>query len=155
MAQNSSFEVVVSGGSTSVEEYRQAMAAPKSELPELTEAQKLVAKKLGLSEEEYRRGVLADRLGDSRVRARGKKLGEIIQSVLDGFGDGYRVEAIKAEMVKFQWLVRIGNAEREVVISVSRDLADDVIDSGRSERAERLKHLLRTSLRNEEYAAKD
>ncbi len=61
MTNNDSFEVFVSGGSTSVAEYSRAMTAPKSQLPELTEQQKLVVKKLGLSEEEYRRGVLADR----------------------------------------------------------------------------------------------
>jgi len=155
MTDQSSFEVTVSGGSTSVDDYRKAMEAQKSELPELSEQQKFVAKKLGLSEEEYRRGVLAGRLGDSRMQARGKKLGEIIQGLLDEVGGGYCVEAVRAEMVKFQWLVRIGNKDREVVASIPRDLVDDAVDSGRPERIGRLKALLLGSLRSEEQVVKD
>src|SRR5713101_2850557 len=146
MATKASFEVSVSGGSTSVNEYRRAMSAPKSELPELTAQQKTVAKKLGLSEEEYRRGVLADQFGESRMVERGERLGEIIQSILDGSGAGYRIEALQAEMLNFQWLARITNAERALVIAIPRGLADDALDSGGSEALARLKNCLLTSL---------
>ena len=155
MANDKEFDVFVSGGNTSVDEYRRAMVAPKSELPELTEQQKLVAKRLGLSEEEYRRGVLADEFGHSRMLERGKRLGEVIQGVFDGLGGKYHVEAIKAEMVNLRWLVRIASADREVVADIPRALADDAVDSGASEQVERLKSCLLSSLRRGELAAKD
>ncbi len=155
MAHNSSFDVFISGGSTSVDEYLRAMAAPKSQLPELTPPQKLVARKLGLSEEEYRRGVLADRFGESRILERGKRLGQVVQTVLDGFDSEYRVEAIKAEMASFRWLVRITGADCDSVVAIPRDLADDVLDSGASEQVARLKNCLVKGLDRQEPVAKD
>ncbi len=154
MTNNDSFEVFVSGGSTSVAEYSRAMTAPKSQLPELTEQQKLVVKKLGLSEEEYRRGVLADRFGESRVVEQGRKLGGIIQDLLVSFGGEYRVEAIKAEMTRFRWLARITSADDEHVVEIPRDLADDVLKAQKSEAGERLKAFLLRSLKPENLVAK-
>jgi hypothetical protein len=150
MAKNNAFEVFVSGGSTSVNEYRRAMAAPKSDLPELTEQQKFVAKKLGLSQEEYRRGVLADQMGEKRILGRGRKLGEIVQKLLDGFDGGYRVDALKAEMINDRWLIRIASRERDVVASIPRELADDVLDSGASDQVSRLTSYLQNSVRREQ-----
>jgi hypothetical protein len=154
MARNDSFEVLVSGGSTSVDEYLRAMAAPKSQLPELTEQQKLVTKKLGLSEEEYRRGVLADQIGKSRIVERGKKLGVILQELLGGLGKEYHVEAMKAEMTNFRWLARITYPDGELVVEIPRDLADDVLDAGRSEQMERLKAFVLRSLKPESHTTK-
>jgi hypothetical protein len=150
MGKNNDFEVFVSGGSTSVNEYRRAMAAPKSDLPELTEQQKFVAKKLGLSQEEYRRGVLADQMGETRILGRGRKLGEIVQKLLDGFDGGYRVNALKAEMIHDRWLIRIASPERDVVASIPRELADDVLDSGASDQVSRLRSYLQNSVRREQ-----
>ncbi len=130
MATNAQFDVFVSGGSTSVEDYRRAMAAPKSELPSLTVPQKTVVKKLQLSEDEYRRGVLAGQFGESRLVEQGKQLGKIVQGLLDEQDSGFRVEAIQAEMVNFRWLVRIVNAERVAVVEIPRDVAADALDSG-------------------------
>jgi len=155
MAKNGTFEVFISGGSTSVDDYRRAMTAPKSDLPALTDQQRFVAKKMGLSEEEYRRGVLADRFGDSRMLSRGKKLGDVIQGLLDEMGSEYEVEAIQAEMVKMRWVARLANPDHEVVAEIPRDLADDVLDSGASRELARLKACLVHSLNRGELAAKD
>jgi|SRR5229473_2653696 len=142
MPNDKRFDVAVSGGSTSVEEYRRAMSEPASNLPELTPQQKMVAERLGLPEEEYRRGVLADHFGETRVRHRGRKLGEIIQGVLDGLDGEYRVETVRAEMVNLRWLVRIVSRDREFIVAIPRDLADDILDSEATKRVEKLKSCL-------------
>jgi hypothetical protein len=140
MAHNNSFEVFISGGSTSVDEYLRAMAAPKSELPKLTEQQKFVAKKTGVSEEEYRRGVLAEMYGESRMLERGKELGQMVQRVLEGLGSGYRVKAVRAEIFKERWVIRIVTPGEVFNVAVPRDIADDAVDSGTADEIERLKN---------------
>jgi hypothetical protein len=153
MATNAQFDVFVSGGSTSVDDYRRAMAARKSELPELTAPQKTVVKKLRLSEDEYRRGVLAGQFGESRLVEQGKQLGEIAQKLLDEQGSGYRVEAIQAEMVNFRWLVRVVSADRVAVAEIPRDIAADALDSRNSSSVALLKKSLFTSLGNDSSLA--
>ena len=57
------FNIFVSGSTGSVEDWQRAMNAPKSELPKLNEEQRSVARKMGMSEEEYARGVLVGQYG--------------------------------------------------------------------------------------------
>jgi len=64
------FEISVSDYTSSVEEYRRAERAPKSELPVLSDDQKEVARRFKISEEEYARGVLAGIYGRERQRNR-------------------------------------------------------------------------------------
>ncbi len=154
MTSKSKFEVFVSDYSSSVDEYRRAMQAPLSELPELTAEQRTVAKKMGISEEDYRRSVLAGRLGESRMLRRGQGLGEIVEKLLDGLGPDYHVDAIKAEMFNSRWLVRVAAPDRIFNVAVPRELADDVLDSGTSEEIERLKNCVLSGLDRSELIAK-
>ena len=150
MTKNQKFEVFVSDYSSSVDEWKQAMAAPVSELPKLNDQQKEVAKKFGVSEEEYGRGVLSGQLGEVRMRRRGQGLGEVVQGLLDGLGPGYRLIAVKAEMFNGRWLIRIETPDKVANIALPRELADDVLDSGTMEEMEKLKVRLLAGLgRNE------
>jgi hypothetical protein len=146
MATEAQFDVVIRGGSTSVEDYRRAMAAPKSELPKLSAVQNTVVKKLGLPADEYRRGVLAEQFGESRLIEQGKKLGAMVQVLLDELGSGYEVDAIQAEMAKFRWLIRVVNAERVIVAEIPRDVAADALDSESGRAVGLLKKYLFTTL---------
>jgi len=144
MTSKRKFDVFVSDYSSSVDEWRRAMAAPSSDLPELTEQQRAVARKMGISEEDYRRGVLAGRLGESRMLGRGQQLGELVESILQGLGPDYRVHAVKAE--NGRWLVRIVAPDGVFPVAISRELADDALDSGALEEIERLKNRLLNGL---------
>lgn len=152
MEADQGFDVFVSDYSSSVEEYRRAMAAPKSDLPKLTAQQKTVAKKMGISEEDYQRGVLAGRFGEKRMLQRGKGLGTVVKDLLGSIGSEYRVEAVKAEMFNGRWLIRVAGPDRVFNVAVPRELADDVLDSGAAEEVERLKRCLLAALGHTELA---
>ena len=93
------FTVRVSDFTTSIEEWDRAQRAPRSELPNLSAEQKDVARKFGITEEEYARSVLAGRYGNERMNTRARHLGKEVQRILGTFGDGrYRVVAVTAEM---------------------------------------------------------
>lgn len=154
MASEKEFDVFVSDYSSSVEEYRRAMTVAESELPELTEQQKTVARKMGVSEEDYRRGVLAGKFGESRMLSRGRKLGATIQELLEGLGPEYKVDAVKAEMFNDRWLIRILTPSRVFNVAIPRDLADDVLDSGAIEEVERMKNCLLTGVNRSELIAR-
>ncbi len=153
MTSKRKFDVFVSGYSSSVDEYRQAMTAPRSELPQLTGEQQTVARKMGVSEEDYARGVLAGRLGESRMRRRGEGLGHAVEELLTGLGPDYRLDAVKADMFNERWLIRIVTRDRVFNIPVPRDLADDLLDSGASKEIERLKNCLLVGLGRSELIA--
>jgi len=128
--KNSDFEVMVSDHSTSVEEWDRAQRAPRSELPKLSADQKDMARKFGISEEEYARSVLAGVYGDERMKSRARQLGQIIQRIAGTLGKGeYRVKAVVAEMFKSRWGVSLRGHGTQVNVAIPRELADDVLDS--------------------------
>ncbi len=134
-----SFEISVSDFTSSVDEYRRAQCAPKSELPELTDDQKAVARGFKISEEEYARGVLAGIYGRQRQRDRGRRLGEEIQKILDDLGGGDQVVRVAYQMDRLRWLVSIKVSERVLNVAIPRELADDVLDSALREQTEELR----------------
>jgi hypothetical protein len=133
------FEVYVSGSSTNVEEWRKAMAAQLSELPVLNEQQKDVARRFGVSEEEYRRGLLAGLYGEKRLWERGRDLGLLAQDVLGGLGTDYRVVAVQSRMIECRWIVRVKGPDKVVNLSFSRELVDDALDSHSTEQMDRIR----------------
>ena len=145
------FTVRVSDFTTSIEEWDRAQRAPRSELPNLSAEQKDVARKFGITEEEYARSVLAGRYGNERMNTRAQHLGEEVQRVLGTLGDGrYRVVAVTAEMFKGRWVVGIEAQGRVVNVAIPRELADDVLDSYTTDDLGKLKEKLLSALESTE-----
>jgi hypothetical protein len=142
----SHFNVFVSGVTSSVEDWQKAMNAPKSELPKLNEEQKEVAGKMGMSEEEYARGVLVGEYGEQREKERGNRLGKKIEEIMAGLDGRYRLEALIREGVKGRWVARIETPSAPRNVAVGLELADDLIDSGTVQDEERLRILILQSL---------
>jgi hypothetical protein len=143
---SSHFEVFISGVTGSVEDWQKAMSAPKAELPALNQEQKEVARKMGMSEEEYARGVLVGQYGEARQRKRGEKLGRHIEEILSGLGDPYRLEALIREGVKLRWVARINTPQAPKNVAIPSDLASDIIDSATVQDMERLRVLILEAL---------
>jgi hypothetical protein len=142
----SHFSVFISGNTGSVEDWQKAMNAPKNELPKLSEEQREVARKMGMSAEEYARGVLVGQYGERRERERGERLGDKIATIISGLGEPYRLEAVIREGVKARWVARITTDGAPKNIAIGLELADDLIESGTVQDEERLRLLVLQSL---------
>jgi hypothetical protein len=146
MGSEIAFEVSVNDYNTSVDEWLRSGTVPKAELPRLTKLQKTVARKMRVSEEDYQRNLLAGQLGQMRLRSRGQALGLAIQDSLRGLGAGYRLDAVRGELDNCRWICRIEASGQAVNVTISRELADDVLDLGSKEAIEKLNRCLRASL---------
>ena len=135
------FDVQVPDYTSSVEEYHRAQLAPRSELPKL-------------SEEEYARGVLAGLYGRERKMARARRLGEAVQGLLEGLGDGHRVLSVLSDVDRSRWIVAIQTPEgvRNVVIPL--ELADDVLDWSLREKIDELRSRLAYGLGRDKFPGK-
>jgi len=150
MAKSSEpFEVLVADYPSSIEDYQRAQRAPKSELPQLSDDQKAVARGFKISEEEYARGVLAGIYGREKERSRGKCLGEEIQKIIDSIGEDGHVARVVFETDRLRWLVTIRTSKRLVNVAIPLELADDVLDSALRARVEELRVRVAEVLRAE------
>lgn len=121
-------EVVVLGSSTSIEEWERASRVPKDELPLLTDEQKEWARKVGLSEEAYTRSLLAGRYGAERIKARAEELSKILEDMLKRLALSVKLGLLVFDLGKDRCIVQLKKGKREVRVSFSEDLADDVLD---------------------------
>ncbi len=138
------FEIVLPEGSVRIDEWRRAQSVPGSELPSLSEEEKGTARKLGISEDALARSVLAGQYGQERMQARAQKFGEHVAEILEEMGSG-TVDAVKSDPFRERWLVRLRTPE-SLVITVPRDLVEDLLDSGERPYLEQLKHLVKEQL---------
>lgn len=141
------FEIVIQGFESSVEEYTRAQRAPASDLPPLNEAQKDMARRFQMTEEQYQRGFLAGLYGQKRKRARGVTLGRVAEEALASLGPDYRLRMVRWDFDRDLWWFRVqkGN-ERVVDIPISWELGEDMLDAGDEAYRNEFKHRLRAGV---------
>lgn len=145
------FEVFISGMSGgSSDDWKRAMSAPESELPQLSEQQKDVARRMGIPEKEYARGVLVSKYGEERQLERGRKFGAHIEGILSGLGGSYSLQALVREGVKLRWVARIATPKGIRNVAIPFEIADDVVDSAAIQDVERLKQLILKAVERED-----
>jgi hypothetical protein len=145
------FDVVISGAHISPEAWLKASALQK---PGLSEEQKEVARKVGIGEEEYARGVVAMQLGEEVQRERGRILGERIQEILRLAGPEYILDAVIRQGTEFRWVARVTVSGRILGVTLPMDLVDDVVDSGSEQELVRLKNLVLFGIGRQELILK-
>ena len=140
------FQIVVSDFSSSAEEWKRALSEEDSKLPQLSEEQKKWAKRFGVTEKEYARGVLAGQYGNERMRKKARALGEQVEEILEGLGTEYKLVAVLWQGSRLRWLLRIQTPTQIFGVPVSFEMADDVLDSAILEEIENLRVAVLTGI---------
>jgi hypothetical protein len=147
---HSRFEVVISDYTSSIGDWRKAQRAAKKKLPVLSEEQKQVAAKLGITEDAYARSVLAGQYGANTMQKRATALGEIVGGIIAEVNRKCEVTAVIAEMFKGRWIVKMRGPGESFAVAVPRELADDILDSGVTSEVRKLRDLVRDAVERAE-----
>ena len=130
-------EIIVEGWRAGSEERREAATAPVWQLPTLTEEQKAVAKKMGISEEEYQRSAYAGRRNQQRLIEKTKRFAEILETKLGSAAPGAHIERIRIEILV---------EGKKVLFRVAEDMVDDFMEKGFADVGQRIVQNLETVL---------
>ena len=138
------FLVVIDSAGSNTKEWRRALSASDSDLrvEELTDEQRRVAVRLGVSFEDYARGLLAHRFGRERRESEARALGQHVVELVRGLGDGYVLRMVSWDGDRLRWMLQFQTPERVVGVPVPFELAEDIIDSGVLSKIETLRTLL-------------
>ncbi len=140
------YQVSVSDFRSSIEEWHRAKTAPASELPPISEEEKKYLKRIGRSEEEHRRSLLAGIYGNKRQRTKARRLGELalhfLREIGEQVGERYWLVGIFWEAERLRWLLKVQTPNRVVGVPVPFELADDVVEAEILSEQDRLKQML-------------
>jgi hypothetical protein len=137
------FQVVVSSFVQSVGEWKRILEADDADtVSQLTEDERVIAKKLGVQESELVSKIKTGQYGQLRLRAKGLDLGERVTAILQALGSKYRLVAVLWEQSKARWVLRIEAADKIANVPIAAELADDVVETGSEQDLDRLKNLV-------------
>jgi hypothetical protein len=148
------FEVHVPGFHSSVDEAKQAQGVPASELPPISEEEREVARRLGMSDEAYSRSKLAGIFGHQRMEARAVDLGEQVDRILAESVVGYRLAGVTWNSDSLSWRIEIETPQGQQNVVLSKDLVNDALDSRTRSELKRLRNMVLFGLGRQELIVK-
>jgi len=123
-------EITVQGWRSSPAEWDATRGIPSAELPALTDEQREVARKLGISEEDYARSVLAGRRTQDVLLQKAEALGAFLEGRITGKHPQVRVDRVVLDAVEHRFVVELNVSGKSRILRIDEDIIDDYLDSG-------------------------
>ncbi len=123
-------EIAVQGWRSSPAEWDATRGIPAAELPSLTDEQREVARKLGISEEDYARSVLAGRRTQDVLLQKTQALAAFVENRIAREHPEVRVTRVVLDVVEHRFTVELEFGGKPRILRVDEDIVDDYFDSG-------------------------
>ncbi len=137
-------EIVIEGWRAGGEERKEAAGVPADQLPPLTGDQKSVAKKLGISEEDYARSAYAGKRNQDRLIDKTRRFAEILEERLQSISEGARIDRIRLVTIEHEYRIEITLNNRKLFFRVPEEMVDDFIEGGSAEIGRQIMNRLET-----------
>ena len=138
--------IAVDGWRASPSDWDSVRNIPKDELPELSEAQKEVAQKLGVSEESYARSALAGKRTQDTLLAKTEMFARLLEKKICDLGFKANVESVVLRLLEHRFEVLLAANGFQLPLRISEDIIDDLFESGSAEAEEKLARLLNSTV---------
>ena len=113
-----------------------------------------MARRLGMSDEAYRRSKLAGTFGHQRLEARAVDLGEQVDRILVESLVGYRLAGVTWNSDSQSWRIEIETPQGQQNVVLSKDLVNDALDSRTRSELQRLRNMVLFGLGRQELIVK-
>ena len=139
-------EIVIEGWRAGSEERQEAASVPAGKLAPLTDDQKSVAKKMGISEEDYARSAYAGRRNQDRLLDKTKRFAGILEGQLRSKVRDGRVNRIRLVTIEHEYRIELSIDGKTVPFRVAEDLVDDFLEKGFADAGRLIERNLETVL---------
>jgi hypothetical protein len=139
-------EIIIDGWRAGGEEREQAQSVPANKLPPLSEAQKEVAKKMGISQEDYARSAFAGKLNQERLLEKTRRFAEILDGKLRSKIKGARIDRIRLVTIEHEYRIELLANGKKILFRVSEEMVDDFIEGGFADVGQLIERNLETVL---------
>lgn len=145
-------QVAVEGSRSSRDDWFRAQQLPASELPFLTDEQKTVAEKLGISAEDYARSAKAGEFSSEELLAKTEAVGRLLEKKMRERNPDSSIDSIVLLTFEGKFRVVAVAGGREIRLQIDEDLLDDLLQSGSQELETRLDRIIDMNLPNSKTA---
>jgi len=122
-------EIIIEGWRAGGDERKEAASVPADRLPVLSDEQKAVAKKMGISEEAYARSAYAGKRNQERLVEKTRRFAELLERKLQARG-AVELRRIRLDVLNHRYDVVASQGDREIPFRVSEEMIDDLFQSG-------------------------
>jgi hypothetical protein len=139
-------EIIVEGWRAGKEERDAAKSVPASDLPILTDEQKMVAKKMGISEDAYARSTYAGRQNQDRLTDKTKRFARVLEKRLAPLSEGARIDRVRLVTIEHEYRIDISANGKIIHFRVPEEMVDDLIEGGSASIEEQIANRLENVL---------
>jgi hypothetical protein len=139
-------EIIIEGWRAGGQERKEAAGVPATQLPELTVEQKSVAKKMGISEEDYARSAYAGKRNQDRLIEKTRRFAGILGERLQTLSEGARIDRIRLVTIEHEYSIELSVNDRRIFFRVPEEMVDDFIEGGSADVGRQIMNRLETVL---------
>jgi hypothetical protein len=142
-------KIGVDGLRFGAKESDEAYSVPKEELPPLIDAQREVARKLGVSEEGYARSFVAGEKTSNWLLEKTKRFADFLQERVPAFRSGAQIESVILRTTERRFDVEVRVNGGTIPVRIREALVDDIFESGSGQAERSLGRVLDMALRQQ------
>ena len=139
-------DVLVEGWRSSPANWREAHRIPVDKVPSLTEAQKEVARKMQIAEEDYARSALAGELTQAALLEKARKFAALLDQRVKAIRKEAAIESVRLQTTEHRFAVVLNidtaNGHRSMPLRISEELVDDLLESSSEDAVKQLDRML-------------
>jgi hypothetical protein len=144
-------EISVQGWKASPGDWEAVKKIPKDELPALTDEQKEVVRKLGLTEEDYARSALAGERTQNALLLKTEMFARLLEKKLRDLGLKATVDNVVLRILedRFDVVLRVNGAG--FPLRIKEDVVDELFEGGSVDAEEKLSRILKATVGAREH----
>jgi len=139
-------QIAVDGIRASVQDWEAVRDLPREQLPRLNDAQREVARKLGIPEDDYARSALAGQRTQESLLAKTERLARLLDQRVKALAQEATIHSVTLRTWDHKFDVDLELASRRCPLRIEENIVDDLFDSGSREAEERLGRILESVL---------
>ena len=139
-------EIVIEGWRAGGEEREAARSVPASQLPALNDDQKKVAKKMGISEEEYARSAYAGKRNQDRLTDKTRRFAGFLEERLRALSEGARIDRVRLVTIEHEYRIEFSVNGKKIFFRLPEEMVDDFIEGGSAEVGRQIMNRVETVL---------
>jgi len=144
-------EISVKGWRASPSDWKAVRGIPKEKLPQLTDGQKEVARKLGVPEEDYARGALAGERTQNSLLAKTETFARLLEQKIQDLGFKAVVENVVLQILEHRFDVLLTVNGKKNSLRIKEDIVDDLFEGGSADAEDKLSRILKATLGPKEH----